>query len=76
METSFDYVWCWKTRLPGRFGQRCRILEVHRLRKDASVRRVRIEFQDGVQAMASAHAIRKYDPKLDDARLDQLSLEF
>ena len=62
----FDYVWYWRSRLPGRKGQRCRILAV---RGDELLW---IEFEDGFRTICSPHALRRFDPDRDrpGAQLD------
>jgi hypothetical protein len=49
---EFTHVWHWRTRLPGRKGQRCRILAE---RKDGLLW---IEFEDGFRTICSVHAVR------------------
>jgi hypothetical protein len=67
--TGFAYVWWWKTRLPGRRGQRCRIVAVKgdagRKCESEPGETLQIEFEDGYRTTCSAHAIRKYDPARD-----------
>ena len=50
---TFDRVWYWRKRLPGRKGQRCRI--VARGKMNSAL----IEFEDGYQVISSRYAVRK-----------------
>jgi hypothetical protein len=63
---EFSYVWHWRTRLPARKGQRCRILAE---RKDELLW---IEFEDGFRTICSPHAIRIAKPETAPAA-EQLS---
>lgn len=66
----FTHVWRWKNRLPGRFGQRCRILFDYELRGQ-----LWIEFMDGYRTYCSYFAVRRYDAKRDATPpAEQLSL--
>lgn len=50
---TFDHVWFWKSRLPERKGQRCRVL-VRGGRNSIAV-----EFADGERVITSRWAVRK-----------------
>lgn len=50
----YDHVWFWRTRLPGRKGQRCRV--VIRAKRMNSVL---VEFPDGYTVVTSRYAVRK-----------------
>jgi hypothetical protein len=52
---GYDHVWFWRTRLPERKGQRCRVLV--RGRKNS----IAIEFEDGTRVCTSRHAVRPYE---------------
>ena len=52
-QMTFDRVWYWRKRLPGRKGQRCRI--VARGKMNSAL----IEFEDGYQVISSRYAVRK-----------------
>jgi hypothetical protein len=49
----YDHIWFWKTRLPDRKGQSCRVLI--RARRMNSVL---VEFEDGYRVVTSRHAVR------------------
>jgi hypothetical protein len=50
---EFDRVWFWKSRLPERKGQACRIVAVGKLNSAL------VEFADGFQVLTSRYAVRK-----------------
>lgn len=50
---DFDHVWFWRTNLPERKGQRCRIVARGRMNS------IQIEFEDGVNHIVSRYAVRK-----------------
>jgi len=50
---GFDRVWYWRTNLPERKGQRCRILA------RGTMNSALIEFEDGVRHVVSRFAVRK-----------------
>lgn len=49
----YDHIWFWKTKLPERKGQRCRVL-VH-----GKMNSVLVEFEDGFTVVTSRYAVRK-----------------
>ena len=50
----YDYRWYWRARLPGRNGQRCRIVA------RGSMNSVLVEFeQDGYRVVTSRYAVRR-----------------
>lgn len=51
--TEFDRVWFWKSRLPERKGEACRIVAVGKLNSAL------VEFADGFQVITSRYAVRK-----------------
>ncbi len=53
----FPYVWYWRKHLPGRKGQRCRVLTRSRRMNSAL-----IEFEDGFRVVTSRNALRRVDP--------------
>jgi len=55
----FTHIWWWRTRLPGRKGQKCRILAT---RADQLLW---IEFEDGFRTICSPHAVRLFRPERD-----------
>lgn len=52
-EPEFDHVWYWRTNLPERKGQACRVIARGKMNS------VWIEFEDGVSHIVSRYAIRK-----------------
>ena len=52
-DPEFDHVWHWRTKLPERKGQHCRVLE-HVTRNT-----VLVEFEDGFTVVASHYAVRR-----------------
>lgn len=51
--TDYPYIWFWKSKLPERKGQRCRVITRGRLNS------VLVEFEDGFQVVTSRYAVRK-----------------
>jgi hypothetical protein len=49
----FDYVWFWRSRLPERKGQACRVVVRGRMNS------VLVEFADGYKVITSRYAVRK-----------------
>lgn len=52
-EKPFDRVWWWRSRLPERKGQRCRILA------RGSMNSAKVQFEDGLVTITSRWAVRK-----------------
>ena len=52
-EGAFPLVWHWRTHLPERKGQPCRIVGA------GSMNSVLVEFEDGVRVLASRYAVRR-----------------
>lgn len=50
---SFDHLWYWRSRLPERKGQPCRVLARGRLNT------ILVEFPDGFLVTTSRYAVRK-----------------
>lgn len=50
---EYPYVWYWKSRLPERKGQKCRVLV--RGKKNS----IAVEFEDGYRVVTSRFAVRK-----------------
>ena len=51
-DLGFDHYWNWRTKLPERKGQHCRVLE--RVARNT----VLVEFEDGFTVVASRYAVR------------------
>ena len=49
----FDHIWFWKSRLPERKGQACRVLVWGRMNS------ILVEFPDGYKVVTSRFAVRK-----------------
>jgi hypothetical protein len=49
----FDHVWFWRSRLPERKGQRCRVLV------RGGMNSIAVEFEDGYMVITSRYAVRK-----------------
>jgi len=49
---TYDHVWFWKTRLPERKGQKCRVIARGKMNS------IRVEFEDGYNVITSRFAIR------------------
>ena len=52
-KTSYGYVWFWKSRLPDRNGQPCRIVARGKMNS------ILVEFSDGFRVITSRYAVRK-----------------
>lgn len=52
MSTEPEFVWWWRSRLPERKGQRCRVIARGRLNS------VLVEFEDGLRVVTSRYAVR------------------
>ena len=50
---EFDHIWFWKTRLPKRKGQRCRVLAHGKMNS------IKVQFEDGQIVITSRYAVRK-----------------
>lgn len=50
---SMTHTWFWRTRLPERFGEPCRVLVRGRMNS------ILVEFDDGYKVVTSRHAVRK-----------------
>lgn len=50
---TYNYIWFWKTRLPERKGQPCRVVARGRMNS------ILVEFADGYRTLTSRHAVRK-----------------
>ena len=50
---SYGYVWFWKSRLPDRIGQPCRIVARGKMNS------ILVEFSDGFRVITSRYAVRK-----------------
>jgi hypothetical protein len=55
----YNYVWFWRSRLPERKGQECRVLV--RARRMNSVL---IEFKDGERVVTSRYAVRQKSERM------------
>jgi hypothetical protein len=53
LELGFDRFWTWRTRMPERKGQRCRIIVASRMRS------VLIEFEDGYRVVTSSRGVQR-----------------
>jgi hypothetical protein len=49
----YDHIWFWKTRLPERKGQPCRVLARGKMNS------ILVEFEDGYCAVTSRFEVRK-----------------
>jgi hypothetical protein len=52
-EKAYPYTWFWKSRLPDRKGQQCRVLKRGRMNS------ILVEFPDGFRVVTSRYAVRK-----------------
>jgi len=52
-DTKYPYVWYWKSRLPERKGQLCRVMVRGKMNS------IVVEFEDGFTVVTSRYAIRK-----------------
>lgn len=50
---TYDRVWHWRSKLPERKGQPCRVLARGKLNSAL------VEFRDGFKVVTSRHAVRK-----------------
>lgn len=50
---DYAYVWFWRSRLPERKGQSCRVLARGRMNS------ILVEFMDGFKVLTSRYAVRK-----------------
>ena len=50
---TYDHIWFWKTRLPERKGQPCRVLA------RGNMNSILVEFEDGYRVVTSRFAVRK-----------------
>lgn len=50
---EFDHIWFWKTRLPERKGQKCRVLARGKMNS------IKVQFEDGTIVITSRYAVRK-----------------
>jgi hypothetical protein len=50
---KYDHIWFWKTRLPERNGQPCRVLARGKMNS------ILVEFEDGFTVITSRFAVRK-----------------
>jgi hypothetical protein len=58
---TFSHVWFWKTKLPERKGQPCRVLVRSRLpnrKGEWAANSILVEFEDGFRVVTSRHAVR------------------
>jgi len=53
MKSPFDHVWYWRSKLPARKGERCRVLV------RAKMNSVLVEFPDGEKVVTSRYAVRR-----------------
>lgn len=51
--SGFDHIWFWKSRLPHRKGQRCRVLV------RGGMNSVMVQFEDFEKVVTSRYAVRK-----------------
>lgn len=54
MLCEYPYIWFWRTRLPERKGQRCRVLV-----RAKAMNSILVEFEDGYRVVTSRFAVRK-----------------
>ena len=57
MSEAYDHTWHWRSRLPHRKGQPCRVLV-----RGGQMNSVMVQFEDGVKVVTSRHAVRKRKP--------------
>lgn len=50
---NFQYIWFWKTRLPERKGELCRVVSRGKMNS------ILVEFVDGFRVVTSRFAVRK-----------------
>jgi hypothetical protein len=53
MLPDFDHIWYWRSRLPERKGQACRVTARGKLNS------IRVEFVDGLVVITSRYAVRR-----------------
>jgi len=53
---GLDHVWFWRSRLPDRKGEPCRVLARGRMNS------VLVEFGDGTRVVTSRWAVRRFSP--------------
>ena len=53
MKNEFDHIWFWKTKLPERKGEKCRVLVRGRMNS------ILVEFEDGYKVVTSRYAVRE-----------------
>ena len=51
--TPYTYIWFWKSRLPERKGQPCRVLA-----RSKRMNSILVEFGDGYKVITSRYAVR------------------
>lgn len=59
---DFDFIWFWRTRLPERKGQSCRVIA------RGSMNSILDEFKDGQKVVTSRFAVRQVNPHKSNAR--------
>lgn len=52
MSDDFNYIWYWRTKLPDRKNQRCRVLVRGKMNS------ILVEFMDGYRVVTSRFAVR------------------
>lgn len=53
MTTAFDHIWYWRSRLPERKGQRCRVVA------RGAMNTIEVQFECGWRVFTSRYAVRK-----------------
>jgi hypothetical protein len=66
MPIVYDNVWYWRTRLPERKGQPCRVSARGKLNS------IRVEFPDGFVVSTSRYAVRKLERSIVSERQQTL----
>lgn len=61
-KTEFVHVWFWRSRLPERKGQVCRIIARGKMNS------ILVEFEDGYRVVTSRYAVRKMNDAAADRR--------
>ena len=56
MAGELDHVWFWRSRLPDRKGEPCRVLV------RGALNSVLVEFGDGTRVVTSRWAVRRFSP--------------
>ena len=54
---QFTHIWFWKSRLPERKGQPCRVIARGKMNS------ILVEFEDGMKVVTSRYAVRKNNPE-------------